>query len=99
MGDMEQWKEPAQGLTSEDIWAMFRETDRQMRETDREGKETCRFLEGLIAKTDEQIKKTDKQTGELGNRFGELAEHLVVAGQSGDTVRIEVPESFKPRIW
>jgi hypothetical protein len=84
MGDMEQWREPVKGLTSEDVWAMFRETDRQMqetalqmRETDREWKETCRFLEGLIAKTDAQIKRTDKQIGELGNRFGELAEHLV----------------------
>ncbi|MDR1177988.1 MAG: hypothetical protein LBK64_04100 [Spirochaetaceae bacterium] len=63
MGDMGQIREPARGLTFEDVWAMFQETDRKMRETDR--------------KIQEMTARTDKQIGELGNRFGELAEHLV----------------------
>ncbi|MDR2049844.1 MAG: hypothetical protein LBP69_10355 [Treponema sp.] len=80
MGDMGQQHEPARGLTFEDVWAMFQETDRRMKETDRkmqetdrELKETGRFIKELAAKT----ARTDKQIGELGNRFGELAEHLV----------------------
>ncbi|MDR1211788.1 MAG: hypothetical protein LBK40_06110 [Spirochaetaceae bacterium] len=63
MGDMRKTREPVRGLTFEDVWAMFQETDRKMQETDR--------------KIKEMTARTDKQIGELGNRFGELAEHLV----------------------
>jgi hypothetical protein len=37
---MGQTREPARGLTFEDIWAMFRETDRKIQETARQMKET-----------------------------------------------------------
>jgi hypothetical protein len=70
MSDMEQQREPVRGLTFEDVWAMFRETDRKMQETDRKLQETGRQIREMTA-------RTDKQIGELGNRFGELAEHLV----------------------
>jgi hypothetical protein len=85
MSDMEQQREPVRGLTFEDVWAMFRETDRKLQETGRFIKEltekTDREMKEMTAKTDRQIRemtaRTDKQIGELGNRFGELAEHLV----------------------
>jgi hypothetical protein len=81
MSDMGQQREPARGLTCEDVWAMFQETDRKMQETDRKMQENSREMKEMTAKTDRQIRemtaRTDKQIGELGNRFGELAEHLV----------------------
>lgn len=99
-------REPVRGLTFEDVWAMFQETDRKFQETDRKFQETDRRIEEMFAKRDRESKetyqrieeifakrdrefekterliqklteKTDKQLGELGNRFGELAEHLV----------------------
>jgi hypothetical protein len=83
MGDIQE-RQPDRGLTAEDIWAMFRETDRRMKETDRRMKETDQQMKETdrrIKETERLIerltKKTDKQLGELGNRFGELAEHLV----------------------
>ncbi|MDR1411311.1 MAG: hypothetical protein LBI91_03810 [Spirochaetaceae bacterium] len=69
MGDVQE-RQPARGLSFEDVWAMFQETDRKFQETDRKLEKTERLIERLI-------KKTDKQLGELGNRFGEMAEHLV----------------------
>ncbi|GHV80405.1 hypothetical protein AGMMS49944_21960 [Spirochaetia bacterium] len=53
--------------TADEIWAMFKETDRKMQET-RE----------LINATGRQMKDTDKRLGELGNRFGEMVEYMVV---------------------
>jgi hypothetical protein len=67
MENSEQTREPARGLTFEDVWAMFQETDRKMQETARQ-----------IEETDRQMKETDRKIGELGNRFGELAEHLIM---------------------
>ncbi|GHV38360.1 hypothetical protein AGMMS49546_08620 [Spirochaetia bacterium] len=51
----------------DEIWAMFKETDRKMQETREQIKETAR-----------QMKETDKQLGKLGNRFGEMVEYMVV---------------------
>ena len=53
-------------ITLDDVWALFRETDRKFQETDRQMKET-----------DRQIKQLSKQIGELGNRLGEFVEGLV----------------------
>jgi hypothetical protein len=44
MGDVGQEREPARGLTFEDVWAMFQETDRQMKETARRMRETDRKI-------------------------------------------------------
>ena len=57
------------GLTFEQVWAMFQETDRKMQETDREMKETGRY-----------IRELGRQMGDLHNTFGEIAEHLVAPG-------------------
>ncbi|MDR1306096.1 MAG: hypothetical protein LBK74_00795 [Treponema sp.] len=94
MGDIQE-RQPARGLTFEDVWAMFQETDRKFQATDQKFQETDRKFQATdrkfqttdqkfqekLEKTERLIerltKKTDKQLGELGNRFGEMAEHLV----------------------
>jgi hypothetical protein len=70
MGDAGQTREPVRGLSFEDVWAMFQETDRKMQETARQMQETDRKIKEMAA-------RTDKQFGDFGNRFGELVEHLV----------------------
>lgn len=52
--------------TLEEIWRLFRETDRKFEETDRRMKET-----------DKQIKAMSKKIGELGNRLGEFVEEMI----------------------
>ncbi len=52
--------------TLDEVWALFRETDRKFQETDRRMKET-----------DRQIKRLGKQIGELGNRLGDFVEGWV----------------------
>jgi hypothetical protein len=76
MSDVQE-RQPVRGLTFEDVWAMFQETDRKFNETDRQFKETDRKIKETELLIEKLAKKTDKQLGELGNRFGELAEHLV----------------------
>jgi hypothetical protein len=80
MGDVEQAREPAKGLTFEDVWAMFQETDRKMQETDRIVKETAKQMQETDQKMQEtakQMRETDRKIGKLGNRFGEMTEYLV----------------------
>jgi hypothetical protein len=54
------------GVTFEEVWAMMKETEKQMKENAEEHKETERI-----------IKELGKQMGDLHNSFGEMAEHLV----------------------
>jgi hypothetical protein len=56
--------------TLEDIWRLFRETDRQQKENALQIKEMSR-------ETDRQIKAMSKKIGELGNRLGEFVEAFV----------------------
>ncbi len=77
--------EPAPTL--EEIWRLFKETDRKFQETDRRFIETDRQFK----ETDRQLKETDRQLretaqrikeigeqiGHLGNRLGEFVEGLV----------------------
>jgi hypothetical protein len=85
MGDAGQTREPVRGLSFEDVWAMFQETDRKMQETDRRMKETDRRMK----ETDRQIKETERmmresseklnrKMGELGNKLGSLVEHMII---------------------
>ncbi len=46
--------------TIQEIWEMFKETDRRFKETDRKFKETERFLKEKFAKTDQKFKETDQ---------------------------------------
>jgi hypothetical protein len=86
-------REPRRGLSFEDVWAMFQETDRKFQETDRlirqtqleireAQKETERKMQETDRKmreTDRKMKETDRQIGRLGNRLGDLIEHLTAS--------------------
>jgi DNA repair exonuclease SbcCD ATPase subunit len=67
-------RKPQTGLTFEDVWAMFQETDKQFKETDKRLQETDRLIKEIA----KQSKKTDKQIGELGNKFGAVIEHMMI---------------------
>jgi hypothetical protein len=54
--------------TFEDVWAMFKETDRKWQETN------LRFKE-----TDRALKEASRIVGNLGNKLGMVVEHLVLA--------------------
>ena len=47
MGDTGQTREPVRGLTFDDVWALFQETDRKMQETGRQIKELSKNIGGL----------------------------------------------------
>ena len=70
---MEATQEHKRGLTFEDVWAMFQETDQKFQETDRKFQETREQMK----ETDRITRENARQMGYLNNRFGELAEHLV----------------------
>ena len=82
--------EPQRGLTFEDVWAMFQETDKKFQETDKkfqetaqQMKETDRLIKDLredSKETDRIVKRVSRQMGGLHNSFGKLAEHLVAPG-------------------
>jgi len=58
-----------QKLTSEDVWAMFAETDRQIKETAIARKEIDQLIKETAAaqkETDRQMKETDRKLKELG---------------------------------
>jgi hypothetical protein len=76
-------QKPQPGLTFDDVWLLFKETDRQIKEiglqmdrqikeTDRQFKETDRQFK----ETDRQFKETDRKISKLGSRIGELVEEL-----------------------
>ncbi|CDH46513.1 hypothetical protein [Candidatus Contendibacter odensensis] len=59
--------------TLDEVWALFRETDRKFQETDRVIKE----LAQEVKETSREVKRVSKQIGELGHRLGEFVEGLV----------------------
>ncbi|GHU26081.1 hypothetical protein FACS1894164_16710 [Spirochaetia bacterium] len=80
-------REPQMGLTFEQVWAMFQETDRKMQETDRKMQETDRKIQEsnekmdrMFEETNRVVKAVSRDIGKLGNRFGDLVEHLVSPG-------------------
>ena len=67
--------------TLDDIWALFRETDRKFQETSAEIKATSEE----VRKTSEEVRKTShlvrelgQQIGGLGNKFGSFTEGLAL---------------------
>jgi hypothetical protein len=85
MGDAGQTREPVRGLTFEDVWAMFQETDRKMQETDRRMKETDRQMKETDRKFQEterlmreSSEKLNRKMGELGNKLGSVVEHMII---------------------
>jgi hypothetical protein len=78
---------------ADEIWAILRETDRQINNLALKGEVCCSpevlhsgfntfltALKGGVLNPSARMKKTDRKIGELSNRFGELAEHLVAPG-------------------
>ena len=68
-------------ITLDDIWALFRETDRKFQETDRKFQETDRKFQETDHKfqeTDRLIKELGQQIGGLGNKFGSFTEGLAL---------------------
>lgn len=70
--------------TLEEIWRLFRETDRKFQETDRKMQETDRQMKETDRKLKEnadQLKQTErllrKQIGDLTRRLGEFVEEMV----------------------
>ena len=57
----------------QEIWAMFRETDRRL---EKRFRETDRRLEERFKETDRQIRELGKQIGGLGNKFGGFTEGM-----------------------
>jgi hypothetical protein len=70
--------EPAPTL--DEIWRLFKETDRKFQETVQQMKETDRKFQETdrkIQETDRIVKETTKAIGQLGNRLGEFVEGMV----------------------
>ncbi len=63
--------------TLEEVWALFRETDRIVKENAAQQKETDRQLKEMAKETDKQIKAMSKKIGDLGNRLGDFVEAFV----------------------
>lgn len=59
--------------TLDEIWALFKETDRKFQETDRKFQETDRLIKELSKK----IEETRTEIGKLGNRLGDFVEGLI----------------------
>jgi hypothetical protein len=88
---MVQQQESHKTTSLEEVWALFRESERRMQETDRQMQETDRRMQETdrqmqetgrrMQETDRMIKelteKTDRQIGRLGSRLGEVIEHLM----------------------
>ena len=67
--------------TLDDIWALFRETDRKFQETDRkfqDNAERFRETDRKFQDTDRQLRELGKQIGGLGNKFGSFTEGLAL---------------------
>jgi hypothetical protein len=70
--------------TLEDIWRLFRETDRKFQETDRkfqEGERRHQETERMIQENAAQLKETERllrqQIGDLSRRLGEFVEGMI----------------------
>jgi hypothetical protein len=89
-------REPQRGLSFEDVWTMFQETDRKFQETDRrfqetdqkfqetdrKFQETDREIKEMSRKTKETLQEASRIVGNLGNKLGIIVEHLVLANIS-----------------
>ena len=64
--------------TLEEVWALFRETDRKMQETDRRLKDLAEDSKERQRETDRQLRELGKQIGGLGNKFGSFTEGLAL---------------------
>jgi hypothetical protein len=68
-------------ITLDDIWALFRETDRKFQETDRKFQETSAEIRATskeVRETSRLVKELGQQIGGLGNKFGSFTEGLAL---------------------
>ncbi|GAB6391097.1 MAG: hypothetical protein MdMp014T_0470 [Treponematales bacterium] len=72
----EQAREAAKGLTFEDVWAIFRETDARL---DKRIRETDARIAKMSAETDARIAELSKNIGGVNNTLGKLTEEMVAA--------------------
>ena len=63
--------------TLDEVWALFKETDRKFQETDRLITEKFQESERLIRELSKKIEETRSEIGKLGNRLGEFVEGLI----------------------
>ena len=77
-----QTRKPQKGLTFEDVWAMFQETDRKFQDTDRkiqEPTEQMKETDRKFKETDRKFQETDRKISKLGSRISQLVEHFVAS--------------------
>jgi hypothetical protein len=66
-----------QTLTLDDIYALFRESERQRQEYQRASEQAMAELRRTVEETAKQVAQTNKQVGGLTSRWGEFVENLV----------------------
>jgi hypothetical protein len=77
-----------QAITLDEVWKLFKETDRKFQETDRKFQDTERLLKEKSLETErkfqemerafeKQNRELSKKLGELGNRLGDFIEEMV----------------------
>ncbi len=64
--------------TLEEVWALFRETDRKIKDLTEQSRERQREAEQRQRETDRQLRELGKQIGGLGNKFGSFTEGLAL---------------------
>jgi hypothetical protein len=75
-------RRPQMGLTFEDVWAMFQETDKKFQETVEQMKETDRIVKENareLAKTELLVKELSRNIGGVNNSLGDMAEGLMAS--------------------
>jgi hypothetical protein len=106
-------QQPQTGLTFEQVWTMFQETDRLMKESRAEHDRIIKETAAQQEKTDLLVKELTKNVGGLNNSLGNMAEGLMasdlyetfeaqgffVIQLTGDTIKIDMPKGFEPKTW
>jgi hypothetical protein len=79
MGDLiaQAGEGPSKAASLEDVWALFRETDRRIRELAAETDQRMKETDQRMKETDQRMKDTDRKISKLGSRLGELVEHIM----------------------
>jgi exonuclease VII large subunit len=63
--------------TLEEIWGLFRETDRLMKQYAQEAERRAQELDRKFQETERIVQETNKAIGRLGNRLGDFVEGFV----------------------
>lgn len=66
-----------ESITLDEVWRLFKETDRRFKETERLISEKFQETDRKFQETDRLLKQTQKAIGELGNRLGQFVEEMV----------------------